>query len=253
MVKKAGFLIAFSTLALTLSPTLVFAQETTSATTPATFRYETKQERQQLQQIRQTARDDRMEFRASKSADRQLFLQNMQQAREEAKIKFQAERAAFKEKVMAIRDTRKQQLVKQIQNRMIMVNTNRTTIMSQNLERLTTILANIQTRSATAKTSGKDTTSVDAAAANAQSAITAAQTAVAAQAGKEYTITLTATEGAALKANVGQETKQFEADMHATYQLMIAAKQAVMQAAQALATVMGTTKINTSTGSAIAQ
>lgn len=237
MVKKTRLFIVLSFLTFTLAPTPVFAQATTSAITNETFRKATQEEKVRFQQYRQEVKEDRMEFKASKSAQRQSFLQTIKQTRLAAQAKFVIDRQAFQEKLQGIRDERKHQLVERIQNKMTMINTNRITIMSQKLEKLSTILATIQTKTKAASDAGKNTTTVDTTIINAESAITAAKTAIAAQAGKQYTITLTATEGAALKMDVSTTAKELRTDMQSTHALMLAAKQAVLQAAQTLSAI----------------
>ena len=112
--------------------------------------------------------------------------------------------------------------------------------MSENLDKLSSILAKIQERAAIAKENGKDISSVTTAITKANTAIQAATTAVEAQAGKEYVITITATGSGQLKNSVGITTKQLQADLSAAHKLIVAAKQAVQQAHMELAKIIGT-------------
>ncbi len=248
MKQKVSLFLAIFLLTFLLIPSQGIAQSTTSATLqtrPQAIRERMIQE-QAMQQERMMAKENRQEMRASMEA-------TIKHMRENAQIQFKAQREAFQEKVATIRDERKKQLVVNIATRMTTVNTNRTNQMSQNLEKLSSILTNIKNRAATAKTNGKDTTAVDTAVTNAESAIANAQSAVATQAGKEYVITLTATGEATLRNEVFTTTKQLQSDITTVYNLMVAAKQAVMQAYMALTKVIGTPVVKTSTTSAVGQ
>lgn len=254
-VKRVSFFLFFF-LTLTI-PQDVFAQSTTSAAlnTKGANREQLLQTRQQMQQARLTTKENMREERASMSAtlkeERLAFIQNIQQIRQNAETQIKAEREAFQEKLATIKDTRRKMLVDQIQTKLSSVSANRTNAMSENLQKLSTILENIQNRANTAKANGKDTSAVDAAIVNAQTAIQKAQAAVTTQSGKTYIITITATSSAGLKAGVGIKTKEFRTDITAAYQLMVAAKKAVNQAYLALAKVIGTPKEPTSTSSAL--
>lgn len=256
MTVKRVFFLLFFFLTLTI-PQDAFAQSTTSAiiNTKGANREQLLQTRQQLQQNRLTTKENMREERASMSAtlkeERQTFLQNIQQIRQNTETQLKAQREAFQEKLATIKDTRRKILVDQIQTKLSSASANRTNAMSENLQKLSTILENIQNRANEAKANGKDTTAVDAAVVKAQAAIQKAQTAVTAQSGKTYIITITATSSAGLKAGVGIKTKEFRTDLTATYQLMVAAKQAVAQAHMTLAKIIGTPKEPTSTSSAL--
>ncbi len=247
-IKRVGFVLIIF-LALAITPK-VFAQSTTSATLNTTGTRE-----QQLQQNRLITKENEKEIRASRSAtlkeERQTFLQNIQAMRQNAQTQFAAERATFQQKLETIKDTRRKMLVDQIQTKLSSASANRTNTMLDNLQKLSTILENIQNRANEAKAIGKDTSSVDTAIATAQTAIQKAQTAVTAQVGKTYIIAITATTSAALRNGANIATKQLSTDLMANYQLMLTAKQAVNQAYIALIKVIGTAKPATGTSSAL--
>jgi hypothetical protein len=147
-------------------------------------------------------------------------------------------KAEFKEKLSKFKDTRKQNAIQNIDQKLSMINAKRTSQMSLIVTKLEGILARIKEKSAALKANGGNTTNLDAAISQAQIAITTAKTNVSNQAAKQYTINLT-TETQA-KAAVGQTVSGMQADLRNARQSLIAAKQAVMKAATELAKAKST-------------
>lgn len=166
---------------------------------------------------------------------RELFIQNFREKQQEGEERLKTRREAFMQKLQTIKDERRQQIVENATNRLAEINTNRTTHLSQVLEKLSGILERLVNRSATANTNGKDTTTVDAAIAKAQQAITTAQTAVANQASKTYVPQIGSET--TLKTTVGSSIQQLQTDLKTTRESVIAAKQAVHDVLQTIATV----------------
>lgn len=216
MVNKQLVFVLIFFLSFTLLPNEVLAEGTDSARERMIYKDSKKDMIASREAIIKERKDD--------------FREKMQLKREEAQEKFQAKREAFQQKVATIKDERKRQLVETISSKLSTVNTNRTNQMTENLEKLSDILAKIQEKATTAKADGNNTTNVDTAIAKAETAINNAKTAVVTQASKEYIITITATGSGQLKRSVGATTKQLQADLSASHKLLVAAKQAVQQA-----------------------
>lgn len=166
-------------------------------------------------------------FQASKSA-----------ARIQMKESMQDRKAAFKEKLATIKDQKKQSLLERIANKITTFNTNQTTRMTSNLEKLTILITSFEEKVGNAKTAGQDTTAAETAITSAKAALANAKTAVATQLEKDYSITINAEN--TLRNDVGIITSQFRGDMQATHKAVVDAKQAVMQAAKEMAKLRGT-------------
>ena len=119
--------------------------------------------------------------------------------------------------------------------------------MNTALDRIAAVLDKIKTKSQEAQGAGQDTTALNAAIANADTAITNARSAVQTQSQKAYTSNISS-GSADLKSPISQMFQQFRADMLNTHNLVLEAKKAVVTAAQELAKLKGETP--TATGSA---
>ncbi len=179
-------------------------------------------------------------YGTGQSTDSATLQENRQEIRASREAVITAKRKSFQQKVATIKDERKRQIIERIDNKLSTVNTNRTSQMSQNLEKLSSILAKIQERATIAQGDGKDISTVASAITKAETAIQAAKTAVEAQAGNEYVITITATGSAQLKNSVGIIIKQLQANLSASHKLVVAAKQAVQTAHMTLAKILET-------------
>ncbi|MBI2430748.1 MAG: hypothetical protein HYV39_01895 [Candidatus Levybacteria bacterium] len=188
--------------------------------------------RQEAIETRQATREAVRERMQERKKD---IREKAQQKREEAKEKFKAKRETLKIKIEKIKDERKKTIVERIDNKLSIVNTNRTDRMLEHLEKLSSILEEIKERAVLTKADGKDTTAVDTAISAAQNTITNAQNAVVTQAGKEYIITITTEQ--ALKNTIGKTVSQLQQDLKVTYKAVVDAKQAVQAAARELAKI----------------
>jgi len=136
-------------------------------------------------------------------------------------------RQDFKDKLAQIKDARKQTLVNKIDTRIETINTNRTQAMSKSLTQLSAILDRVVSKSATltpAPTMDKVTL--------AKEKLSAAQTAVTAQAAKQYVISIT--NDSTLKTDVMTTLTTFRTDITATHKTVLDAKQAVIDAIKSL-------------------
>lgn len=151
----------------------------------------------------------------------------------------QSARAEFQQKLQTIRDTRKKTIVEKIDARIATTNKNATDKMTLALDKLSAILTKLSQRSTTLKAAGKNTAGAESLITLANSAINTAKTAVAAQALKQYDITITTDQN--LKMNVGTVVSQFRLDLQAVHKTVVDAKQAVQKAATELARITGKT------------
>ncbi len=161
----------------------------------------------------------------------------LEDRREKAKETFKKDREAFQQKLQTIRDGRKKALVDRLNKNLNEVNKKRTNMMMRHLSKMNEILEKVKNRANQAKAKGKDTSSVDAAVSKAQTAIATAKSAVLAQAGKEYTVTISSE--ANLRTDVGTTMKSLQGDSQAVRALVIAAQKSVGEAVRALAAVLG--------------
>lgn len=187
-------------------------------------------------ELRREVRDDRKDTRASHVADikerRETFHEELKIKREEAKEVFAEKREAFKGKLKAIGDERKQAVVERLDIRMNEVNEHRTSKMSEHLDKMSEILEKLIARAAEAEANGEDTSGVDSAVSSAQSAISAAQTAVTAQAGKDYVVTISTETG--LGSDVRSMMNTLQSDLKGVHAQVVTARQAVSAAIRAL-------------------
>lgn len=181
---------------------------------------------------------------ASPGAMKERF-QNLKDQKQKTRELIQQQKNNFREKMAAIKDTRKKALVEKISSNIAVQNTRFTTKLTNALTRMSDALTSMKNKSAALKISGKNTTSLDTAIAAAEAVIANAKTQVAAQAEKAYTAEIA--DDATLKNVIGQMFQQFRKDIQATHQLVISAKNAVIAAAKELSKIDGE---NTATGSA---
>lgn len=197
--------------------------------------------RPDIRDLRQDGKEKRQVIREETRENIQNLREKRQEAlekvREEAKARFKTQREAFLEKKEAIKDIRKKAVVERVDQKMADINKRRTDQMNETLTRLTELLNKLQTRVDKAKENGKDTAGTVEPIAKGREAIVAAQTAVTAQAGKEYIANVS--EETRLKADVGSAVKNLEKDLKATHQTVLAAKKAVSDALKSVKTIKG--------------
>lgn len=170
------------------------------------------------------------------------FLETLAQKRLDASRSASIKRNLFKKTLKLFKDKKKAETTERIDAKILSVNLERTDKLADALDKLQLILDRIVSKGAEAKNQGKDTSSLDAAIANAKTAIMSAQDLVSAQAGKQYIIN--ATSEATLKFNVGDVVSSFRTDLANVHKSVINAKQAVMKAASELAKIANLSGIN---------
>ena len=156
----------------------------------------------------------------TKQLNRQTRIEEMQQKREEFKIKLQQ-----------VQDKRKQKIAERINLQLAHINERATTHMTKVLNRLSALMDKLSTRLATMKAEGKETGAAEAAVVKAKEAIATAQTAVSVQAGKEYLIEFTDESG--LKVGASAAKTGLKNDLKAVKILVKTAKDATKAAIDA--------------------
>ncbi|MBI4066182.1 hypothetical protein HY411_00545 [Candidatus Gottesmanbacteria bacterium] len=198
--------------------------------------------KEKIQETREAAKERWEELKANREATRDAIRANIQAMREEVKAK-----------VTAMRDERKKLVVQRIQTKLAEVNKRRTDHFLKVLERLSTILDKIQSRTEKAKAEGKNVSTVEAAIASARTAISTAESAVNTQKAKTYQITVT--DDTTARNDVGVTAKQLESDLRAVQETVQAARQAVQNVFRQIKTVVGSGigVTPTATGSSVTQ
>lgn len=179
----------------------------------------------------QVLKTEKEELNASREMELRNLKADFQKRKEDAMTEFKAN-------LQKIKDTRKQTVVTNVNDRIGNRNTLWVSHWNEVTKRLTTILDKIQTRSTEAAASGKDVTSVTTAITAARSAISAAQAAIDTQSTKTYTIAISSetTLGSDVKATISA----FQTDVKNVISLLNTARRAVETAFQAIKTVIGT-------------
>lgn len=162
-------------------------------------------------------------------------------AKDAMKEEILAAREEFKTKMAAIKDTRKQKALSNIDARIAEINKKRTTQMGERLDRFTTILSKISTREAALKADGKNTTSLAAEITAATEALDDAKAAVAAQSAKDYVVEITT--DTALRTGASSTIKEFMTDIKAVHSQVVAAQKAVVKVFRSVAQLQGADKL----------
>jgi DNA repair exonuclease SbcCD ATPase subunit len=204
---------------------------------------ERKRKHEEIQKEREahrtTLKDKHALWQQELKEKREDFLIHVATKREEAHESAEHKKEAFHEKIKTFRDAQKKQIVGKIQEKIEEAHEVRLKKLSDALTRMTELLERLTSLTQEQKTAGKDTTRVDAAITAAQTAITTAQAAIAAQAGKEYVVTVTSEEG--VKQDIGVVRKTLESDLSGVHNTVMAARKAVQAAIATLATLRGET------------
>jgi hypothetical protein len=196
-----------------------------------------------LERIRETPRISVQEFQQNRvEVQRQIeqnrieFRNQIQNKREEMKTKIDALKEKLRERLRERIGERKRAIVEKIYDRINVLNERMTDHYMDVLDHLEKVLERIESRTAKAKLNGRDVTSVESAIEKAHQAINTAREAVKAQAEKVYQPPEITTE-ANLKLDVGKLRQQLHDDLRAVEKLVKDARDAVRQAAVALAQI----------------
>lgn len=220
-------------LALPLLLILLFA-------TPPAFAQDatTREEKQVAQKERRALQEAKVaERREAQLKKIEATKERVLAKREELKEKMTTRREALKEKLDAFKDRRQAQVAENVDVKLGQVNENRTSAMTQQLSKMLELSGKIQSRIDTAAALGKDTSAATTALLSANSAIATAQTAVEAQAARDYGITVSDESKVRDSAKAARDA--LNADLKSTHRLVLAARQALAAAVSAAMTLGG--------------
>jgi len=184
---------------------------------------------QEFQQIREETKRQIEQVRME-------YKNQIQEKREEMKTKIEELKAQLREKLRERISERKQKIVERIYERINALNERLTDHYLDVLDHLEKVLERIESRTAKAKLNGKDVSKVEEAIQKAHEAIEKARKAVKAQAEKVYEPPEITTEEN-LRLDVGKLRQQLHDDLKAVEKLVKDARDAVRQAAVALAQI----------------
>ncbi len=164
-------------------------------------------------------------------------LERIRETRKNTIEEMKTARESFREKAKALSDERKRKVVENIDARITQHNEKWVEHWNRVLSRLAEILAKIESKTNELAAKGKDVSQVVAAISKAKDAISAAQAAVTAQAGKSYVITIENEEN--LGGNVSQTVQEFKEDVKGVFEKVKDAREAVREAFQELKSLVG--------------
>lgn len=180
-------------------------------------------------------------MRAQYETERMEKLEALKAKKEEMRETMAAKKTEMqvqlKERLQVIRDNVKLKTAERIQERLTMINENRTEHFRKILERLTMIIDKIQTRTDKAKSEGKSTADIESAIAAAKSAIDSAIAAVEAQSGNTYEISVT--DESTAREEIKATSDDLHEDLKQTRETVKSAADAVQQTFRTVKTVVG--------------
>lgn len=158
-----------------------------------------------------------------------ISARNRATATAEAKLRMQR----FRDNIKQIQDTRKRMIVEKISNKTSISNERVTNRMLNALNKLSSILEEIERKGQSLKDIGVDTATLEQYIAQARNAISEAQKAIEEQATKEYTSEITS--GTGLKNVIGEMVSGFRLDLMEVHKKIIEAKRSVSKSRSELA------------------
>src|SRR3990167_4664409 len=172
----------------------------------------------------------------------QVQKRNVRQNVKERKI---TNREEFKTRIAKIKDTKKQAIVEKIDNQIAVLNKKHTDRFNKLLEKLTSILSRIETKTDELETDGVNVSTVDVAVQIARDAISVAQREILDQAGKDYVIEIDTESN--LREVVYSGFKEFRGDMEILRDSIKVVRDAVYEAAKTLREVVKNSNLDNGT------
>lgn len=215
-------------------PCLTYAQESTLQQ-KRQERLETAKDR--VQEKKETLMDKKAEVREVRTEKRQAVKAEIEAKREAMKEKMAQKKDALKAKLDAFKDKKRAESASRVSENLNKINTNRTDHFSKFLEKARAVLTKLETRVAKANADGKDTTQAQVAIDQAKATLASADSAVASQAGKDYTLAVT--DETKVKAEAKGTRDGLHTDLQAIRKQVVNAKQAIANAIQVTSTTLG--------------
>lgn len=164
------------------------------------------------------------------------FKTMMEGQREALKKQIEKKRTELRQRLQTIRDEQKRKAVEKIDAHMDALNERWTGNFSHVVEQLENILGKITERAAQEGKKGRAVVAVDTALSGAKDSIATSRSAIVAQTGKTYAMSISTEEG--LRTDVGKTRKVLHDDLVAVRETVKNARDAVHNAALALAKVL---------------
>lgn len=157
-----------------------------------------------------------------------------------------SKREAFQEKLATIKNEKKKEVVTRLDGNFTKINTNTTTRLLETITKFKAILSRITQKQQNLKTAGQDTALLEKAIETTTTKIALAESAITAQAQKEYVVTITTEKN--LKINVSVTVKLLETDLKATRTTVTNAQSALRTTAMELEKLKKTMNSATESG-----
>lgn len=210
----------------------VFAEElkTASPTNIRLMRQDTEQEmRERSMGIKTASSSSEMVSR------REEFRQRFESRKEEVKKKFEDEKVRLGEKLKKIKDERKKEMVKKINEQFQELNTRKLEHFSSVLDQMEEVLVKIKARAARATIGSADMSVLNTKIAAFETAVTTARVAIVAQSAKVYSIEIT-TEGN-LRNNTGVTRQALQGNLKTVFDLVKTAHESLKDIHKELASI----------------
>lgn len=211
------------------------AQDATGELAPdlkQTFQVQMKEAREGLQN---EIKERREEMKSNITEMRNQFRVNIQEKRQELQQTIKDKRAALQEELQKVKDERKRAAVERIDANLDKLNERMANHLSNVLDKLENVLERISSRADKAEEKGLDVAAVRTAIDNALKVIEASRTAIQAQVGNTYTITVNSEDN--LRVDVGKARQALHSDLVEIRETVKAAHDAVRNAAVTLAQI----------------
>lgn len=179
-----------------------------------------------------------MRMKVASSSDNMMF------RREEIKQKFEDEKVRLGGKLKTIKDERKRNMVKKVNEQFQEINTKKLEHFSNALKQMEEVLLKIKTRAAKAS-AGADTSTLNTKIATFETAVTVARAAIVAQSAKIYSIEITTEDN--LKNNTGVTRQALQADLKTVFDLVKNAHESLKDIMKELSNVRATTTTTATT------
>lgn len=194
--------------------------------------------RMMRQDIKKEMKERKIEGRTASSSANMMF------RREEIKQKFDDEKVRLGGKLKTIKDERKRNMVKKVNEQFQEINTKKLEHFSNALKQMEEVLLKIKTRAVKAS-AGADTSTLNTKIATFETAVTVARAAIVAQSAKIYSIEITTEDN--LKNNTGVTRQALQADLKTVFDLVKNAHESLKDIMKELSNVRATTTTTATT------
>ncbi|MBU1326852.1 hypothetical protein KKB64_00465 [Patescibacteria group bacterium] len=206
--------------------------------------------RNSIQATKEAALQNREETKAEVKQRWQELKEVREVKKQEMQNKAAEKKVAIQARIKDMKDGKKKQIAVRIQERLSAINTARTEHFTKFLERLSTVLDKIESRTEKAKAAGKNVSSIETAITEARIAIASSQAMVDAQKAKGYQLVVT--DDTTAKTEVGATVKKLQEDLGAVRASLKTAQTAVQKVFGQLKSIQGIDEVSTVTSAASA-